>query len=229
MSKFRAVVVLATMRTGSNFLESNLAQFAALSCHGELFNPAFIGKKNASELMGFDIDARDKDPMAFLEAVVAQDQGLPLFRLFFGHDPRVIDAVLKDPTIGKIILRRDLAESFLSLTHARKTGQWWTGSYTKTRTATVNFDRAQFDIWRDEVVGYYDMLSHRLRASGQVPFTIKYSELHDIDLLNGIAKFLEISDEISKVSTETKKQIADAPQDVIENWSEVSDLFSDAD
>ncbi len=44
---FDYFVVFAEMRTGSNFLEANLNAFAGLTCHGEAFNPHFIGYPNS--------------------------------------------------------------------------------------------------------------------------------------------------------------------------------------
>jgi LPS sulfotransferase NodH len=40
---FRSFVILAAMRTGSNFLEESLNGVPGITCHGELFNPAFVG------------------------------------------------------------------------------------------------------------------------------------------------------------------------------------------
>jgi LPS sulfotransferase NodH len=41
--EFQSFVVFAEMRTGSNFLEANLNQLEGVACHGEAFNPHFLG------------------------------------------------------------------------------------------------------------------------------------------------------------------------------------------
>ena len=41
--RFEYFVMFAEMRTGSNFLETNLDAFGDLLFHGEAFNPHFIG------------------------------------------------------------------------------------------------------------------------------------------------------------------------------------------
>ncbi|MDX1782140.1 MAG: nodulation protein NodH, partial [Thalassovita sp.] len=46
--RFDYFVVFAEMRTGSNFLETNLNAFPGLTCYGEAFNPHFIGYPNAT-------------------------------------------------------------------------------------------------------------------------------------------------------------------------------------
>ena len=49
---FEYFVVLAEMRTGSNLLESNLNAIDGIECHGELFNPFFIGTASARPTPG---------------------------------------------------------------------------------------------------------------------------------------------------------------------------------
>ena len=50
--RFDYFILLAEMRTGSNFLESNLNAFDGIACHGEAFNPHFIGYPNKTEILG---------------------------------------------------------------------------------------------------------------------------------------------------------------------------------
>ena len=67
--------MFAEMRTGSNFLEANLNAMPGLHCHGEVFNPHFIGKKDQTEYLGVDLATRDGDPMILLLGVVGADDG----------------------------------------------------------------------------------------------------------------------------------------------------------
>ena len=66
---FDAFVVFAEMRTGSNFLEANLNAFDGLTCHGEAFNPHFIGYPNRDSLLGLTEAERNADPMALLARI----------------------------------------------------------------------------------------------------------------------------------------------------------------
>ena len=224
---FRAFVILGTMRTGSNFLEATLSEVSGIECYGELFNPAFIGKLKQDELLGYDLGRRDENPAGLLDAVIHASAGLPGFRLFDQHDPRIMAKVLADPSIAKIVLTRDLAECYVSLLHARASGQWRSGDYARTKTARFRIDPDDYDRWRAEIAAHYAMIQHAVRSSGQSAFTIDYSELYDLDLLNGLAAFLGVPGRIEAVSSKVKKQIAVPPSDLVENWSEVSALFSD--
>ncbi len=60
-------------------------------CHGEAFNPHFIGTKDRLDYLGVSIAARDADPFALLARMRAETAGLSGFRFFLDHDPRILD------------------------------------------------------------------------------------------------------------------------------------------
>ena len=60
--KFKSFVILAGMRTGSNLLEANLSALEGVTSYGEVFNPHFVGKKNADDLFGVSLAQREQDP-----------------------------------------------------------------------------------------------------------------------------------------------------------------------
>ena len=94
--KFDYFVLFAEMRTGSNYLEVNINDIDGLSCHGEAFNPAFIGYPNRSEVLGVSQDARNEDPFHLLTTIKEYSEGLGGFRFFHDHDQRIIDEVLNE-------------------------------------------------------------------------------------------------------------------------------------
>ena len=61
MRPFDSFVLFAEMRTGSNFLEANINGFADLHCHGEAFNPHFIGYPTREEICGVTLAEREAD------------------------------------------------------------------------------------------------------------------------------------------------------------------------
>ena len=49
------------MRTGSNLLEANLNALEGVTCHGEAFNPHFIGRLKSDSLLDITLeDARQR-------------------------------------------------------------------------------------------------------------------------------------------------------------------------
>ncbi len=106
MAQFDYFVVFAEMRTGSNFLETNLNAIDGLACHGEAFNPHFIGYPNSTEVLGVDQATRDHDPKRLLREIRKTPDDLSGFRYFHDHDPRIFDKIVDDPKCAKIVLTR---------------------------------------------------------------------------------------------------------------------------
>lgn len=184
--------MFAEMRTGSNFLEANLNAMPGVICHGEVFNPHFIGKKDQASLFGFSMADREADPMALLRAMRAQGAGMAGFRYFHDHDPRVVQPVLGDPQCAKIILTRNPIESYVSWKIAQETGQWKLTNAKNLKTAQVRFDGAEFEAHVAALQAFQVRLMHGLQISGQAAFYIDYEDINDLDVLNGLAAFLGV-------------------------------------
>ena len=120
--------MFAEKRTGSNFLQMNLNAIPGVLCYGELFNPFFMANDNQTSLHGFDMAAREADPMALVALLRSKTDDLMGFRLFHDHDPRVVQAVLEDHSCAKIILTRNPVESYVSNKIAWATGLWKMGN-----------------------------------------------------------------------------------------------------
>ena len=205
--------MFAEMRTGSNFLEANLNALDGVTCHGELFNPHFIGKKDNLSLFGIDLAARDADPLGFLARMRAETDGLAGFRLFHDHDARVIAAVLADPACAKIILTRNPLESYVSLKIAQDTGQWRLTNASKLKTARVAFEADEFERHLRDLQEFQVVLMNRLQTSGQTAFYIDYEDLNDLAVLNGLAAFLGVAARLEALDPKLKKQ---NPEDIAE-------------
>ena len=198
--------MFAEMRTGSNFLEANLNALSGVTCHGEAFNPHFIGKQNQDALFGLNLADRDADPIGFLARMRTQTDGLSGFRYFHDHDPRILDAVMSDPTCAKIVLTRNPIESYVSWKIAQTTGQWKLTNAKKLRNARAHFDGAEFEAHVDRLQAFQITLVHALQVSGQTAFWIDYEDLQDIAVLNGLAGFLGVAARLEALDPTLKKQ-----------------------
>ena len=220
MGRFRAFAILAEMRTGSNFLEDSLNQLDGLSCHGEAFNPHFVGYPNRSTLFGMDLAARRASPELLLEAIVGA-RGLNGFRYFHDHEPKVLDAILDDPSIAKVQLSRDPLQSFVSLQIARETGQWKLTNPKHRRQAKIRFDPAAYERHLAAVSGFAAKVRARLQASGQTAFPIDFEEIGRPEVLNGLATFLGIEARLSKPSSKLRRQNPPDLRAKVENYEEM--------
>ena len=204
--RFDTFILLAEMRTGSNFLEANLNEIAGLVSYGEAFNPHFIGRRNGAELFGVTVAMRDADPMLLLRKMRENTDGLAGFRYFHDHDPRVLAECLPDPRCAKIILTRNPLESYVSLKIAAKTGQWMLKDAKHQKTATIEFDPVDFERHMAETQAFQVRLLHGLQVSGQTAFYLAYEDIGDLAVLNGLARFLGVAGTLAAPSQFLKKQ-----------------------
>lgn len=221
-SGFSSFVVLAEMRTGSNFLEQNVNQFADLCVYGELFNPHFVGGANRDELFGITLKAREKDPFALLAAIKQADPAvIPGFRFFHDHDPRVLEHVLADPECAKVVLTRNALDSYVSRKIAAVTGQWKLTNLKHKKTAKIEFDAVEFREHIDTTQAFQVQVLNALQISGQTGFYIHYDDLQSPDILNGLGQFLGSAHQVDGLSRKMKRQNPAALESKVANHSEM--------
>jgi LPS sulfotransferase NodH len=227
--RFKSFVILAGMRTGSNFLEANLNALPGVHSHGEVFNPNFIGKKDQTDLFGIDLAARAADPFVLLARLKAETDGLSGFRLFHDHDPRVLAAVLDDPACAKIVLSRNPAESYVSLKIARETGQWKLSNAKNLKQAQIRFDAAEFAAHLEQAQAFQQSVLNALQISGQTAFMLDYDDLMRLEVMNGLAAYLGVAARLEALDTSLKKQ---NPEDIsakVENLDEMESALARLD
>ena len=194
------------MRTGSNFLETNLNAFDGLACHGEAFNPHFIGYPNNSEILGVTQAMRESDPARLIGQVKAQAGVLGGFRYFHDHDPRVLDQMLEDPRCAKIILTRNPLDSYVSWKIARETGQWKLTDVKRRKDAKARFDAAEFAAHVEALQDFQVTLLNRLQCLGQTAFYVAYEDLQSVDVMNGLARWLGVPQQLQALDESLKRQ-----------------------
>lgn len=229
MSKFDYFVVFAEMRTGSNFLETNINAFDGLSCHGEAFNPHFIGYPNRDDVLGVTLEARTADPMVLLKAIKEEPGQLSGFRYFHDHDPRVLDTVLNDPRCAKIILTRNPLDSYVSWKIAQATGQWKLTDVRRRKDSKVRFDGVEFKRHVEDLQDFQVTLMKGLQTTGQTAFYVAYEDLQDVSVMNGLAKYLGVLETLPELDKSLKRQNPSALSEKVSNFADVSLALADLD
>ncbi len=204
--QFDYFVVLAEMRTGSNFLETNLNAIDGLACHGEAFNPHFIGYPNKTEILGVTQAMRDGDPARLIRTIRDEPGALRGFRLFHDHDPRAVDFVLDDPRCAKIILTRNPLDSYVSWKIAQATGQWKLTDVKRRKEAQAVFDADEFATHITALQGFQVQVLNRLQCSGQTAFYLAYEDLQSVEVMNGLAGWLGVRGRLESLDTSLKPQ-----------------------
>ncbi|GAA3858063.1 nodulation protein NodH [Celeribacter arenosi] len=218
---FDYFVIFAEMRTGSNFLEENINAYFGLKCWGEVFNPHFIGKAKKEELLGVSLPQREADPLVLLNRLREKTDGLAGFRFFHNHDPRVLQHIIDDPRCAKVILTRNPLESYVSRKIATETGQWRLGDLKDAKTAQITFERDEFERTLDEVKRFQLFLQRALQTRGQTGFYLNYEDIQDIDVINGMARYLGVDEVRGRTVQKTKVQNPASLEDKVRNYDEM--------
>jgi hypothetical protein len=226
--RFDYFVIFAEMRTGSNLLEATLGQLDGLTCHGEAFNPDHIGAPGNAELLGVTLVDRLKDPSELL-ARIRGAEGLNGFRFFFDHEPRVLDALLNDPRCAKIILTRNPVDCYISLKIAYNTKRWKLTDIKDRVAWKPPFKKAEFEAFLADRQAFQLRLLNGLQTTGQTAFYLDYEDTLNLDVLNGLARFLGLSGEITAVSDEMLRQNPEEMADKVQNFPEMETALANVD
>lgn len=227
--KFQSFVVFAEMRTGSNFLEANLNAFDGINCHGEAFNPHFMGYPKNEPILGVDLKTRDADPKVLLAAIKANTARLSGFRYFHDHDPRVFDAIMQDHSCAKIILTRNPVESYVSWKIAQETGQWKLTDVKAHKVAQAQFDPREFSAHLEALQAFQITLLNRLQTSGQTAFYVAYEDLQSVEVMNGLAKFLGVDEALEALDKSLKKQNPSPVSAKVRNYDDMLKALAQLD
>ncbi len=219
---FDYYVIFAEMRTGSNFLESNLNALGGVECHGEAFNPHFIGYPKRTDILGVTQAMREQDPARLIRTIREHSDGMGGFRFFHDHDPRVLDITLDDPRCAKIILTRNPLDSYVSWKIARETGQWKLTNVKRRKDSKVHFDGIEFERHVARLQEFQVHLLNRLQVSGQTGFYLAYEDLQSVDVMNGLARFLGVGARLEALDASLKKQNPSPVQDKVSNFDEMA-------
>lgn len=238
--KFAGFVIYGAMRTGSNYLVSLLNQFEGVVCHGEAFNPGFVGlREDYYGKFGLTRDEpakRDADVHKFYDAVLERENRTTLcgFKLFPGHSPVILGQTLADPTLAKIILQRDVLTSFISLCQAEASGVWMIKDGNQTSRlksqersdVKVTFDGPRFLRYREKVKAFYRQVEEALQNNGQAFLRLWYRDLNTPATVQALAEFLK-SRPPSKLNTRQLlvKQNLSAPHERVINVREMVEFL----
>jgi hypothetical protein len=161
--------------------------------------------------------------------MIARTDGLPGFRLFHDHDDRVVDRILPDPRIAKVILTRNPLDSYVSRKIATATGQWRLTDAKNRKSARIVFDAEEFAELMDRLAAFQDRLRRGLQVTGQTAFQVRYEDINDPDVLNGLATFLGSAGRVDSASKKLKRQNPGDLAGKVENYDEMIAALRDVD
>lgn len=226
---FDLFVVFAEMRTGSNLLEDYLNQIDRITCHGEAFNPNFIGYPNRDDLLGVTQRQREDNPDRLLRTIREKTDGLGGFRYFHDHDPRILPAILSDPRCAKIVLTRNPLDSYISLKIARATDQWKLTDAKNRKDAKAQFDLHEFERHTGLMQSFQMEILRALQVTGQTAFYVGYDDLNDTEVLSGLARFLGAQTSPDSFQTNLKPQNPQPLAEKVANYDQMEKALRSLD
>jgi LPS sulfotransferase NodH len=195
-------VILNAPRTGSNYLCTLLNSHSEILCHHEIFNPHVVGVARHLQSSGFHmgtIEERERDPIEFLRRVWRHSEGRRSvgFKLCWKQNEAIFYAMLADPWIRKIILkRRNRIKSFVSLLLARQTGEWVIYNDAATPGARPKVHVDETELWRHIAFNdaYYEEIESAIRQPGHLGHVLYYEDLFSETSLCATLKFLNVTE-----------------------------------
>jgi LPS sulfotransferase NodH len=220
--------IVAAQRTGSNLLERSLDHLNDVTCHGELFNGEFLGFHHAEgkEFAGYErseIERRDGDLAAYVLATIsASPKPIVGYRIFQDHNIEALKNTIYNRDIKKVVLRRNLLESFISFKMASSTNQWIVlqqGS--RKEAAKVKFVLQEFLVFAARHSLYYNEIYQVLSSTDQAFVSIDYSQIKEPPMANKIARFIGSADAFESVPELTLKQNTRSLRNSVDNFDEM--------
>ena len=202
-------------------------------CHHELFNPdgvfyALDLRDNSFDLG--DVAERDRNPLAFLDRAWSKQRGHSHvgFKMTHRQNEAVLDAVLRDPGVRKIVLRRrNRIRTFVSRLISEKTGRW--EAYGEAEPARER-PRVQVDVaaLRRSIAendAYYDEVERSLEATGQPFLRVCYERLVEGGERTRLPEFLDLPHPDRAAATLGVRSVRQNPGDLrelIANYDELA-------
>ncbi len=224
---------MSAMRTGSNLLQQKLNAIGGVICHGELLNhsseavhPSLRHLVNGDDPV-VKPSLRGEDPAAYLEAIISLTSSDHVgFRIFPDHDNPTLKALIEDPSWHKIILTRNLLESYVSLLIAQQNNQWIMNHVgTRKPWAPVHIKPEEFKNYALRNSTYYYHIISRCHATGQPVTPLSYETLNDPETVSALMRAFGGDRPYKEEAVTALRQNPEPLQEKIKNYDEISKLL----
>jgi len=225
-------LMISSPRTGSNLLTGMLDAHPEIIAHYELFHKqaVYYSDKYGHEwIKDYNVEKRDKDPASFLEFIYSQRLNTKAkcigFKIFDEHNMALLEELIADPKVKKIILKRDnLLMSFLSKLEAEKSGVFFEtkdGKKAYQKPERINFNYRHFRIYEQRNLKFFDEVENKIKFHGQDYFTIEYQNILNKDVLRELLVFLGVTPDPDLLEVRFRKQNQKKLEDRLSNYEEM--------
>ena len=232
-------VVIAATRTGSSHFISLLGGHPDVLVNGNVFdardeNALYVfwpGNEPTRDLKRELIALRRADPEAFLEEIFSTNFGRAHtgFKIFEDENNDILDRLLDDPVIGKIVLyRRNVLARFSSALIARETKKYSRREWQKVgESPKVAFAERAFVKYQRKYVKFYEAIVDRLNESGQAFYFLNYEDINEPRCMLNVINFIgaDCRKEMSR-SAQARQLVKQNSPDILSRFSNPGDVVS---
>jgi hypothetical protein len=220
-------VIIAAPRTGSSQLTVRLREHPDVLCHGEVFHRknlyVYWPKRDLTDDVKMELSAlRQADPDALLERVLSANYGRSCvgFKIFFGQCDPVLDTILDDPAIRKVVLfRRNVLANYSSALAASRSGSWSTKEdLDPSSSHKVKFKAEQFIRFHNDYVGSFRNVIDRLNTGREPYHLIYYEDINDAHMFASLISFIGTDPRQSR-KTERRHLKKQSSPDILSRFS----------
>jgi LPS sulfotransferase NodH len=234
MKAARRFIVLTIPRTGSNYLCSLLNSHPEVLCHHEVFNASGIfcslDLRSRSAYYFGTLEERDRDPVGFLERLWNRSFGRRAvgIKLCRGQNRAALEAVLADPEIAKIVMRRrNRVKTYVSEMVAQLTGEWesYPGIRPPGERLLLPVPAAGLFRWIEHTETWYDEIARRLAGGGQTALDVAYEDLFGEKgpaAVRRVLEHLDVAADASALAGATRRQSPIDLRGSIANFDELA-------
>lgn len=226
-------VIVGARRTGSNWLCTLIDSHPAILCHHELFNPAgifYAQRLRDSALCLGSVSERDADPVNFLDRIWRHSAGHRCvgFKMTHGQAESVLERVLADPAVRKIVLRRhNRVKTCVSEKVAELLGSWevYDEADLPVRRPRVDLDPRELREHAARNERFYERVEASIEGTGQACLRVDYENLQSPEEQARLLRYLDAVPGDAPLEPTSVKQNPVDLREVVRNFDALAEAL----
>lgn len=237
-------VIISYQRTGSTYLVSILNQLEGVVCHSELYNRSLDAFKFSifdSQILPsqnwFDkllrispeeklYKLKNQNPEEFLQRIFNQNSNAIGFKIFPGQDDSIMNLLISDPEIKKILLiRKNLLRCYVSQQIALKTQKWSRHKGEDIVLERIAIDVNSFNAYMNKIKKRMAAIREALISNDQNYLEITFEDITSNFPIKKISQFLELGDVQEVPDVNLERQNPFPLEKIILNYGEVKEMI----
>ena len=225
-------MIIGSARTGSSHLVNMLGGHPDILCNGNIFHPkevhVFWPDGQITPALRVELrEQRLSDPAAFLERVSRADFGKRFvgFKIFEGQNDQILEQVIADCSVKKIVLYRDnVLANFSSKLAANRTGRYSVKEGAELREQEkVRFIPDDFISFHNEYNRFYREVIASLNNATQSFHLIEYEQINNPYFFSAAVSFIGADPNRSPMESQPRKK------QVKQNSPDICSRFKNSD